>query len=76
MYKSSKGELKQDLLELQGDLIEADDQSKNAAFSKLRDKYKKDVVFDLYIEQLTTIAIEGEAILKVLRTLKHGITML
>ncbi|MGG1338526.1 hypothetical protein ABE196_19060 [Bacillus subtilis] len=66
----ARGELKQDLLELQGDLIEADDQSKNAAFSKLREKYKKDVVFDLYIEQLTTIAIEGRSNIESIKDIK------
>ncbi|MEK5085269.1 hypothetical protein [Bacillus sp. FSL H8-0515] len=66
----AKGEFKKDLLNLLADLIDASDDKKIAAFSQMGEKYKKDVIFDLYLEQLTTAALEGRTSIESMKDIK------
>lgn len=64
------GEFKADLINLQTDLIEGSSQTTQAAFRRLEEKYKSDVMFSQYIEQLTTAMLEGRNNLDTLKDIK------
>jgi len=64
------GEFKHDLLHLQASLIDADKGEIQRAFQVLSKKYEKDVIFDMYIEQLTTAMTEGRFSMETLKDIK------
>ncbi len=64
------GEFKNDLLQLQASLIDADKEEIQRAFQVLSKKYEKDVIFDMYIEQLTTAMTEGRFSMETLKDIK------
>lgn len=66
----ANGEFKEDLLVLQASLIDANAKEQQDAFQKLSDKYKSDVIFDLFIEQLATASIEGRFSMETLKDIK------
>lgn len=57
----AKGELKQDLKVLQASLLSSNSEQKMEAFHVMRNKYSHDVVFIQYLEQLETLALEGNS---------------
>lgn len=57
----AKGELKQDLKILQVSLAGSNEKQKAEAFTMMRNKYQHDVVFIQYLEQLETLAQEGNS---------------
>lgn len=66
----ANGEFKQDLLQLQASLMDADKQEIEGAFQVIGKKYEKDVIFDMYIEQLTTAMTEGRFSMETLKDIK------
>ncbi|KYD11477.1 hypothetical protein B4102_2205 [Heyndrickxia sporothermodurans] len=68
--KRANGEFKEDLLELQASLIDANPKEQQDAFQVLSDKYKDDVIFDLFVEQLATASIEGRFSMESLKDIK------
>lgn len=66
----ASGEFKEDLLQLQVSLLDANTDEQHKAFEVLSKKYEKDVIFDLYIEQLTTASIEGRFSMDTLKDIK------
>lgn len=66
----AKGEFKEDLLQLRGALQGASTEEIHAAFKEFGEKYKHDVIFDLYIEQLTTATIEGRTNIETIKDIK------
>ncbi|MGG0888911.1 hypothetical protein [Cytobacillus horneckiae] len=66
----SKGEFQEDLLFLQASLIDANSKEQQEAFQIMSNKYKHDVIFDLYIEQLATASIEGRFSMDTLKDIK------
>ncbi|MCJ8223651.1 hypothetical protein P8822_00425 [Bacillus sonorensis] len=66
----AEGEFQADLFELLADLQGANaDQTKNA-FDRFAKKYKEDVIFELFVEQLTTATIEGRTNIDTLKNIK------
>lgn len=66
----ASGEFKEDLLMLQADLMGAHNEVVQEAFAKLTVKYKNDVIFAMYIEQLITAAIEGRTSIETIKDIK------
>ncbi|KGX85189.1 hypothetical protein [Pontibacillus litoralis] len=66
----AQGEFKDDLLMLQASIMEANNKEKQTAFQVISDKYKGDVIFDLFIEQLATATIEGRFSIDTLKDIK------
>lgn len=66
----AKGEFKEDLLVLQASLIDANAKEQQEAFQVLSTKYKSDVIFDLFVEQLATASIEGRFSIETLKDIK------
>ncbi|MFS0882745.1 hypothetical protein [Metabacillus niabensis] len=66
----ANGEFKEDLVVLQASLMNANKEEIQQAFQELGKKYEHDVIFDMYIEQLTTAAIEGRTNVETLKDIK------
>lgn len=64
------GEFQENITKLQARLIGAEDQKIKAAFKDLSEKYKEDVIFVQYIEQLETAMLEGRANIDTLKDIK------
>ncbi|PRO39484.1 hypothetical protein [Bacillus sp. LLTC93] len=67
----ASGQFKEDLLTLRLSLQGATTEQINAAYEKFAERYKDDVIFDLYIEQLTTATIEGRTNINTIKNIKH-----
>lgn len=66
----SSGEFKEDLLKLQANIVDATNQDIQDSFQCLSEKYKSDVIFSLYVEQLTTLVLEGRNNIQTLKDIK------
>ncbi len=66
----ANGEFKEEIQKLQAKMIGGNNNDIQAAFQELSDKYKNDVIFSLYIEQLTTAVIEGRTNIDTLKDIK------
>lgn len=66
----ANGEFKEDLLVLQASLVDANSKEQQGAFQIFSDKYKDDVIFDLFVEQLATASIEGRFSVETLKDIK------
>lgn len=66
----SEGEFKRDLELLVVELMDATPSEVKEAFFKMREKYKQDFVFSLYMENLITASLEGRTDIKKLKDLK------
>lgn len=66
----SNGEFKSDLQKLQAKIINGGSEEVQESFQFLSDKYKDDVMFSLYLEQLTTVVIEGRNGIETLKDIK------
>ncbi|MCY8151331.1 hypothetical protein [Bacillus paralicheniformis] len=66
----ANGEFKEDLLQLQLSLQGASNKEIQSAFQQFGEKYKHDVIFDLYVEQLTTAMIEGRTNIDTIKDIK------
>lgn len=66
----ASGEFKEDLLVLQASLVDANSKEQQGAFQVLSDKYKNDVIFDQFVEQLATASIEGRFSMETLKDIK------
>lgn len=66
----AKGEFKEDLDRLLIDLMDANDEEVKMAFQKLSDKYKNDLVFQIFVEHLATVKIEGRADIQKMKDIK------
>lgn len=69
--KRASGEFQEDLSRLEAVLMDANESETVAAFKELEKKYKKDVVFTLYLEQLTTALINGRTNVDSIKNIKH-----
>ncbi|MEK5368012.1 hypothetical protein NSS76_19425 [Bacillus sp. FSL R5-0654] len=74
--KRANGQFKKDLLELQLSLKGATSEQIVEAFEKFSERYKDDVIFDLYVEQLTTATIEGRTNIDTIKSIKTLYTQL
>lgn len=66
----ANGEFKEDLLVLQASLVDANPKEQQNAFQVISDKYKNDVIFDQFVEQLATASIEGRFSMETLKDIK------
>lgn len=66
----ASGEFQKDLYELQTNLQSANNEEIKKAFQTFAEKYKDDVIFELYVEQLTTATIEGRTNIETLKDIK------
>lgn len=66
----SHGEFKEDLLKLQANIVGGNNQDIQNSFQCLSEKYESDVIFSLYVEQLTTLVIEGRNNIETLKDIK------
>lgn len=66
----SEGELKQDLKVLQARLMGADHEQVLNAFKELSNKYRDDIIFVQYLEQIETAALEGRTNVDTLKDIK------
>ncbi|PEL83971.1 hypothetical protein [Bacillus wiedmannii] len=66
----SQGELREDLKILIANLMGADQEQVIQAFKQLSNKYREDIIFDQYLEQLETCVIEGRTNLDTLKDIK------
>jgi hypothetical protein len=66
----ANGEFKEDLYLLQASIVDANTKEQQEAFQALSDKYKNDVIFDLFVEQLATASIEGRLSVETLKDIK------
>lgn len=64
------GEFQEDITQLQARLIGADNNQIKNAFKSLSEKYKDDVIFIQYVEQLETAMLEGRANIDTLKDIK------
>lgn len=72
----ASGEFKEDLLKLQANLLDASNEGVQEAFQVVSDKYNYDVIFSLFVEQLTTATIEGRTNIDTLKDIKGYHNML
>lgn len=56
----SNGEFKEDIMQFQAKILSANETDKKEAVQLITDKYEKDLVFGLYMDQLETTLITGE----------------
>ncbi|WP_144609077.1 hypothetical protein [Bacillus cereus] len=68
--KRANGELKEDLNILMANIIGADQTQVIHAFKQLSNKYREDITFDQYLEQLETCVLEGRTNLETLKDIK------
>ncbi|QEZ70791.1 hypothetical protein D4A35_17795 (plasmid) [Paraclostridium bifermentans] len=66
----SNGEFKEDLLKLQAKIVDGTDDDVQNSFLWLAEKYESDVIFSLYVEQLTTLIVEGRSNIETLKDIK------
>ncbi|MEG0857392.1 MAG: hypothetical protein RSG52_13035 [Terrisporobacter sp.] len=66
----SNGEFKEDLLKLQAKIVDGNNQDIQDSFQWLANKYEDDVIFSLYVEQITTLVIEGRNNIETLKDIK------
>ncbi|HDR6259335.1 hypothetical protein [Bacillus cereus] len=66
----ANGELKEDLNILMANIIGADQTQVIHAFKQLSNKYREDITFDQYLEQLETCVLEGRTNLETLKDIK------
>ena len=66
----ANGEFKEDLLKLQAKIVDGSNQDIQDSFQWLANKYESDVIFSLYVEQLTTLVIEGRHNIETLKDIK------
>ncbi|MED3965795.1 hypothetical protein [Niallia taxi] len=66
----TKGELKKELDQLIIDLMDATPNQVQSAFNLLKDKYKSDFVFGLFMDNLVTASLEGRTDIKKIKELK------
>ncbi|MCK1995459.1 hypothetical protein MPH61_23335 [Peribacillus muralis] len=64
------GEFKEDLLVLRASLLDANAKEQQNAFQVISHKYKNDVIFDLFVEQLATASVEGRFSMETLKDIK------
>ena len=64
------GEFREDLLKLQAKIVDGNNQDVQDSFQELANKYESDVIFSLYVEQLTTLVIEGRQNIETLKDIK------
>ncbi|ARJ25715.1 hypothetical protein B7492_32260 (plasmid) [Bacillus mycoides] len=68
--KRANGELREDLNILMANIIGADQTQVIHAFKQLSNKYREDITFDQYLEQLETCVLEGRTNLETLKDIK------
>lgn len=66
----ANGEFKEDLLKLQAKIVDGNNQEIQSSFEWLAKKYESDVIFALYVEQITTLVIEGRNNIETLKDIK------
>ncbi|EJR25180.1 hypothetical protein OB988_21120 [Bacillus cereus] len=66
----AEGELRGDLKILMANILGADQTQVIQAFKKLSSKYREDITFDQYLEQLETCVLEGRTNLETLKDIK------
>jgi len=66
----AKGELKKELDQLLVDLMDATPKQVQTAFNLLKEKYHKDFVFGLFMDNLVTVMLEGRTDIKKIKELK------
>ncbi|MFJ1106842.1 hypothetical protein [Bacillus albus] len=66
----AEGELKKDLKVLQAKLMGADHEQVLHAFKELSNKYRDDIIFVQYLEQIETAALEGRTNVDTLKDIK------
>ncbi|HFJ9454055.1 hypothetical protein N7X28_26130 [Bacillus sp. SM-B1] len=66
----AKGELREDLKILMANILGADQTQVIQAFKNLSSKYREDITFDQYLEQLETCVLEGRTNLETLKDIK------
>lgn len=66
----SEGEFQQDITRLQARLMGADNEKIRKSFKLLAEKYKSDIIFTQYLEQLETSMLEGRANIDTLKDVK------
>lgn len=64
------GEFKDDLMRMQAGLFGSDRDSVTEAFNEMTDKYKDDVIFVQYMEQVETATLEGNTNIDTLKDIK------
>ena len=66
----ANGEFREDIEKLQAKIVGATNEEVQGAFQELIDKYQKDVIFTLYLEQIITIIVEGKINIETLKDIK------
>ncbi|GAF66460.1 hypothetical protein BTS2_3361 [Bacillus sp. TS-2] len=66
----AEGEFKDDLEKVQAKLLGENDSAIHLVFQELNEKYKQDVVFSMFAEQLTNALIEGRATSNTIKDIK------
>ncbi|HFJ9306648.1 TPA: hypothetical protein ACGW6R_004189 [Bacillus cereus] len=66
----AEGELRGDLKVLMANILGADQTQVIQAFKRLSNKYREDITFDQYLEQLETCVLEGRTNLETLKDIK------
>lgn len=66
----AEGELRKDLKVLQAKLMGADNEQVLDAFKELSNKYRDDIIFVQYLEQIETAALEGKTNVDTLKDIK------
>lgn len=66
----AKGEFREDLIKLQANLLDASNKDIHIAFQDFGEKYSKDIIFSLYVEQLTTAVLEGRTSMETIKDIK------
>lgn len=66
----AEGELKKELTDLQVSLMDAKDDEIKYSYEEFSEKYKNDIMFDLFVEQLATATIEGCSNLDTIKDVK------
>ncbi|UYX55857.1 hypothetical protein M3Y14_32015 (plasmid) [Bacillus thuringiensis] len=66
----AQGELREDLKILMANILGADQTQVIQAFKQVSNKYREDITFDQYLEQLETCVLEGRTNLETLKDIK------
>lgn len=66
----ANGEFREDLLKLQAKIVDGNNKDIQESFLWLANKYESDVIFSLYVEQLTTLVLEGRHNIETLKDIK------
>jgi len=69
VVQRTEGEFKKDIYDLITTLTGQDNEKVREAFDLFAKKYKDDVIFEMFVEQLTTTALEGRTNIKTLKNI-------